>query len=126
MSLAAALCSHLIVTRQARLGMNGPEVIEQEAGIDELDASDRGLIWSLLGGEQRYAVGLADELLEDDAEAIADAVRRAFAKGDATPAAAPIARSAQVEKYTRLLAAVDPARPPDPRALRGLWTRGAS
>jgi len=29
MSLAAALCSHLIMTRQARLGMNGPEVIEQ-------------------------------------------------------------------------------------------------
>ena len=29
------------MTKQARLGMNGPEVIEQEAGIDELDASDR-------------------------------------------------------------------------------------
>src|SRR6201997_5681436 len=33
MSLAAALCSQLIVTRQARLAMNGPEVLEQEAGI---------------------------------------------------------------------------------------------
>ena len=53
MSLAAALCSTLIVTRQARLGMNGPEVIEQEAGIEELDSSDRKLIWSLIGGEQR-------------------------------------------------------------------------
>jgi len=50
MSLAAALCSHLIMTPQARLGMNGPEVIEQEAGIEELDASDRALIWSLIGG----------------------------------------------------------------------------
>ena len=45
----------LIVTRQARLGMNGPEVIEQEAGIGEFDAADRALIWSLIGGEQRYA-----------------------------------------------------------------------
>src|ERR1700719_1745713 len=66
MSLAAALCSTLIVTRQTRLGMNGPEVIEQEAGIEELDASDRALIWSLMGGEQRYATGLADVLVEDD------------------------------------------------------------
>ena len=32
MSIAAGLCSHLIVTRQARLGLNGPEVIEQNAG----------------------------------------------------------------------------------------------
>src|SRR6202050_4900576 len=75
MSMAAALCSRLIVTRQARLGMNGPEVIELEAGIAELDASDRALVWSLIGGEQRHALGMADELLEDDAAAIAPAAR---------------------------------------------------
>ena len=77
MSLAAALCSHLIVTRQARLGMNGPEVIEQEAGLAELDAADRALIWTLMGGEQRQATGFADVLVEDDSEAIAMEVRRA-------------------------------------------------
>jgi malonate decarboxylase beta subunit len=103
MSLTAALCSRLIVTRQARLGMNGPEVIEQEAGIGELDAADRTLIWSLIGGEQRRAAGLADDLLEDDAEAIAAAVRGAFARG--TPA---LPRSAQVERYMERLAAIDP------------------
>ena len=54
MSIAASLCSYLVVLRQARFELNGPEVIEQEAGIDELDASDRRLIWSLIGGEQRY------------------------------------------------------------------------
>ncbi len=124
MSLAAALCSHLIVTRQARLGMNGPEVIEQEAGIDELDAADRSLIWSLIGGEQRYAVDLADDLLEDDAQAIAAGVRRAVANGAAAPIAGTFARSAQVEKYTRLLAAIDPEHPPASRGLRNIWTRG--
>jgi len=103
MALAAALCSRLIVTRQARLGMNGPEVIEQEAGIAELDASDRALIWTLMGGEQRHAVGLADELLEDDAPAIAAAVRRAFMQPTPTPP-----RSAQVERNVQRLAAVDP------------------
>jgi malonate decarboxylase beta subunit len=33
MSIAAGLCSYLLVTREARLGLNGPQVIEQEAGV---------------------------------------------------------------------------------------------
>jgi malonate decarboxylase beta subunit len=106
MSLAAALCTHLIVTPQARLGMNGPEVIEQEAGIEELDASDRGLIWSLIGGERRHAEGFADDLLEDDADAIAAAIRKAVSAGPAS--AAKPARSMQVERYVELLRKLGP------------------
>jgi malonate decarboxylase beta subunit len=116
MSLAAALCSRLIVTRQARLGMNGPEVIEQEAGVGELDAADRALIWSLIGGEQRWAVGLADVLLEDDAAAIAAAVRAAFTCGRPQSE-----RSAQVERFVERLAAIDPQQPLDGQTLRRLW-----
>jgi malonate decarboxylase beta subunit len=129
MSLAAALCTHLIVTPQARLGMNGPEVIEQEAGIEELDAADRGLIWSLIGGEQRYATGFADDLLEDDADAVAAAVRKAFSTAPASapaPAQAPAqARSMQVERYLELLRSIDPSQPPDGESLRRLWKRGS-
>jgi malonate decarboxylase beta subunit len=121
MSLAAALCTHLIVTPQARLGMNGPEVIEQEAGIDELDATDRALIWSLIGGEQRHATGFADDLLDDDADAIAAAVRKAFSTA---PASAP-ARSMQVERYVELLRTLDPNQPLDGESLRRLWKRGS-
>jgi len=117
MSLAAALCSRLIVTRQARLGMNGPEVIEQEGGLAELDASDRARIWSLMGGEQRYATGFADALLEDDAAAIAAEVRRSFV-------APAVPRSEQVAMLSERLAAIDPAQPPDPATLRTLWGRG--
>lgn len=119
MSLAAALCSHLIVTRQARLGMNGPEVIEQEAGIAELDAADKKLIWSLIGGEQRHAVGLVDTLVEDDAPAVAQAVRAAFAAG--VPA---VHRSRQVDLFLDRLAAIDPDRVTDGAALRALWGKG--
>jgi malonate decarboxylase beta subunit len=117
MSLTAALCSHLIVTRQARLGMNGPEVIEQEAGVAELDASDHAAIWRLIGGEQRYATGLADALVEDDADAIAGEVRRALH--------APVSalRSAEVERFQARLARIDVDDPPDPLALRVLWPR---
>jgi malonate decarboxylase beta subunit len=119
MSLAASLCSYLIATRQGRLGMNGPEVIEQEAGIDELDSSDRRLIWRMIGGEERRAVGLVDTLVEDDAEEIAAEVRACFAKG--VPA---VHRSADVDAYLARLAAIDPAAPPDPETLRTLWSEG--
>jgi malonate decarboxylase beta subunit len=114
MSLAAALCSQLIITRQARLGMNGPEVIEQEAGIDELDSMDGATVWSVMGGEQRYATGLADALVEDDVPAIAARVRGAFGS-DARP------RSEDVEAFVGRLARIDAGHLPDPAALRALW-----
>ncbi|HSY04619.1 MAG TPA: biotin-independent malonate decarboxylase subunit beta [Steroidobacteraceae bacterium] len=119
MSLAAALCSRLIVTRQARLGMNGPEVIEQEAGIGELDASDAPLVWSLMGGAQRYATGLADALVEDDAAQIAREVRAAFERP-------PAARTTEVERYRQRLAAIDPQHPPTAEGLRRLWSAEGS
>jgi len=93
MSVAAGLCSHLIVTRQARLGMNGPEVIEQEAGVDELDASDPRLVWSVFGGAPRCRDDLADALVPDDTGAVREAIESAWATG--LPATR---RSAQLER----------------------------
>jgi malonate decarboxylase beta subunit len=116
LSLAAALCSRLILTRQARLGMNGPEVIEQEAGVAEIEAGDRALIWGLMGGEQRYLTGFADVLVEDDLDAIAAEVQRGFS-------AAGTPRSEQVERFIERLARIDPGRAPEPGTLRALWPR---
>ncbi len=115
MSLAAALCSYLVMTRQARLGMNGPEVIEQEAGVEELDSRDRKLIWSMIGGEQRAAVGLVDTLVEDDTDQVRDAVLSAFKSG--LPQSH---RTEQVDKQLERLARVDPSAI-DPAVLRTLW-----
>ncbi|MCT4703088.1 biotin-independent malonate decarboxylase subunit beta [Enterobacteriaceae bacterium H20N1] len=81
MSIAAALCSYLIVTREARLGLNGPQVIEQEAGIDEYDSRDRPFIWSMTGGEVRYQSGLVDALVGDGVNAVKQAVNDAIARG---------------------------------------------
>jgi malonate decarboxylase beta subunit len=78
MSIVTGLCSHVIMTREGRLGLNGPEVIELEAGIQELDSTDRLLIWKTIGGARRYAEGLADCLVDDDAAAISDAVRSVY------------------------------------------------
>jgi malonate decarboxylase beta subunit len=117
MSLAAALCSYLIVTKQGRLGMNGPEVIEQEAGIDELDASDRRRVWQLIGGEQRTATALADQLVDDDADAVRAALHAAFAQG--VPAAH---RSEQVDTFLNRLAQIDPASV-TPESMRDVFNR---
>ncbi|ECE5990707.1 biotin-independent malonate decarboxylase subunit beta [Salmonella enterica subsp. salamae] len=81
MSIAAALCSYLIVTREARLGLNGPQVIEQEAGIEEYDSRDRPFIWSMTGGEIRYQSGLVDALVGDGVNAVKAAMNEALAKG---------------------------------------------
>ncbi|EPH97702.1 malonate decarboxylase, beta subunit [Enterococcus faecalis 13-SD-W-01] len=74
MSITSALMSHLIATKKARVGLNGPEVIEQEAGVREFDSSDKNLIWNTLGARQRVASNLIDELVTDSVETIREAV----------------------------------------------------
>jgi malonate decarboxylase beta subunit len=116
MSLAAGLSSYILLTREARLGLNGPEVIEQESGVDEFDSSDRALIWAIHGGEQRYATGLADALVEDDTQQVAEAVRQFVLKG------VPLVhRSSQVSLYRERIAALDTSRQWDPMELRATW-----
>lgn len=66
MSLTAGLCSALIMTREGRLGMNGPEVVQQEAGIQELNAKQKPFIWKMIGGSMRYNSNLVDAIVEDD------------------------------------------------------------
>ncbi|SEH53039.1 malonate decarboxylase beta subunit [Mycolicibacterium rutilum] len=80
-SIAAGLCTRLIVTPQARIGLNGPAVIEQEHGTDEFDSSDHALIWAVDGGRARHAAGLADDLVPDDADRIRAAVIAALRAG---------------------------------------------
>jgi malonate decarboxylase beta subunit len=118
MAISAALCSYLIATREARLGLNGPEVIEQEAGVEEFDSTDRRLIWSTTGGQQRYETGFVDQLVEDDVGAIRAAVKTAFHRG--IPATH---RSAEIDKYLGFLTRIDPTEQLDASAVRNLWKR---
>jgi malonate decarboxylase beta subunit len=74
MAIAAALCTFLIGNEVGRLGLNGPEVIEQEAGTDEFDAHDRVLIWETLGCRRRLAMGQVDLLVDDSVQAIKEAI----------------------------------------------------
>src|ERR1700729_936927 len=121
MSLVAGVSSYTIMTREARLGLNGPEVIEQESGIEEFDASDRTLIWAIHGGEQRVGMGLADALVEDSIDEVASAVRRYVLAGK--PAQH---RSEQVQLYRERIAALDTSKQIDPMTLRAQWSLGGS
>jgi malonate decarboxylase beta subunit len=122
MSLAAGLSSYIVMTPEARLGLNGAEVIEQESGIEEFDSSDRALIWAIYGGEQRVGMGVADELVMDDAPKVAAAVQRFVKVGLPSQH-----RSEQVDLYRRRIAALDTSKQIDPLSLSRLWSpnRGA-
>jgi malonate decarboxylase beta subunit len=116
MAIAAGLSSYIVMTREARLGLNGPEVIEQESGIEEFDSSDRALIWAINGGEQRVGMGVADELVADDAQEITAIVRRLLEAG------LPLVhRSQQVDLYRARIAALDTSKQIDPLSLRESW-----
>jgi malonate decarboxylase beta subunit len=117
MSLAAGLASYVVMTREARLGMNGPEVLEQESGVEEFDSSDRALIWAIHGGEQRYATGLTDALVGDDKAQVANAIRHLVSKG-----VPPVHRSSQVAVYRDRIEKVDTSQQWDPKEFRALWT----
>lgn len=74
MSITNALLSYVIGTDKARIGLNGPEVIEQEAGVKEWDSSDKNLIWDTLGTKQRQATGIIDQVVEDDVDEFRQAI----------------------------------------------------
>ncbi|MEG0880043.1 MAG: biotin-independent malonate decarboxylase subunit beta [Janthinobacterium sp.] len=121
MSIAAGLCSYLVVTREARLGLNGPAVIEQEAGVDEFDSRNKPFIWSLTGGEQRFNSGLADAYVDDDTAQMRASVAALFARG-----VPDRHRSDQAEAYLARLADVDASVQATPGAVRAIYSKGVA
>ncbi|CAN7426378.1 biotin-independent malonate decarboxylase subunit beta [Pseudoduganella sp. LjRoot289] len=119
MSIAAGLCSYLILTGEARLGLNGPQVIEQEAGIAEFDSRDRPLIWSLTGGEQRHQAQLADRCVQDDTAAIRATLAELFRQElPAQP------RSARYAAFLADLEQVDASAQASALQVRAIYAKG--
>lgn len=116
MSIAAGLCSYLILTQEGRLGLNGPQVIEQEVGVQEYDAKDRPFIWSITGGAQRFASGLVDAFVEDDVEQIHQQVQQFLSAGcPAQP------RSSRYAWFLEKMAQVDTSEQISPSAVQQLY-----
>ena len=116
MSIAAALCSYLIMTQEGRLGLNGPQVIEQEAGVQEYDSKDRPFIWSVTGGQQRFASGLVDAYVEDDRQQIQQQVLQYLIQGQPE-----LHRSSNYDFYLNHLQSVDTTVQATPLQVRTLY-----
>ncbi|MQS75809.1 biotin-independent malonate decarboxylase subunit beta [Companilactobacillus halodurans] len=101
MSITASILSYLITTNKARIGLNGPEVIEQEAGVREFDSSDKNLIWNTLGTNQRLKTGLVDEVVEDTVDNIKASIVDAIDKKKDSK------RTEQTDFYLSLLDELD-------------------
>ena len=116
MSIAAALCSYLIMTQEGRLGLNGPQVIEQEAGVQEYDSKDRPFIWGVTGGQQRFASGLVDAYVEDDRQQIQQQVLQYLIQGQPE-----LHRSSNYDFYLNHLQSVDTTVQATPLQVRTLY-----
>ena len=116
MSIAAALCRYLIMTQEGRLGLNGPQVIEQEAGVQEYDSKDRPFIWSITGGQQRAASGLVDAYVEDDRQQIKQQVLQYLTQG-----LPDLHRSSNYDFYLNHLQGVDTTEQATPLQVRTLY-----
>jgi malonate decarboxylase beta subunit len=74
MGIVARCCDSVVMSEEGRLGLSGPDVIETTKGVEELDASDRALVWRTYGGKHRFILGEADLLVDDDPAAFRAAV----------------------------------------------------
>lgn len=118
MAMTAGLFTTLIITPEGRLTLNGPEVIEEEAGIAEFDSKNKKLIWDTIGGIQRHAAGFADILAEDDVASIVAAIKASLNKKETT-----LPRSEQIDIYLSRLNSIDPSKTITPIEIRELWKK---
>ncbi|MDY3973200.1 biotin-independent malonate decarboxylase subunit beta [uncultured Veillonella sp.] len=65
MGFVAAATDVIIMNEEGRIGLTGPEVIEQEMGKDEFDASNKALVYRTTGAKHKYIIGDCNYLLED-------------------------------------------------------------
>jgi len=78
--LTTATCSRVVVSGQGRIAVSGPEVIETNEGVEEFDAANKALVWSVDGGKNRRLIGGADAFAEDSMEGFRAAAKAVLAQ----------------------------------------------
>ncbi len=91
MGFVAAAADVVIMSQNGRLGLTGPEVIEEEMGKAEFDSSDRSLVYRTTGGKHKYIMGDCNVLVADSVRAFRDALREVLA-----------APSSQIDAFRRI------------------------
>lgn len=79
MGFVAAATDVIIMSDKGRLGLTGPEVIEQEIGKAEFDSADRSLISRTTGGKHKYILQDCNILVNDTVAAFRKAIEDVLA-----------------------------------------------
>jgi len=74
MGFVAASTDVVIMSEFGRLGLTGPEVIEQELGKEEFDAADKALVFRTTGGKHKYIMHDCNYLVENSVGAFKDQI----------------------------------------------------
>jgi len=80
MGFVAATADTVIMSQFGRLGLTGPEVIEEEMGKDEFDSSDRALVYRTTGGRHKYIMGDSNFLVKDSIAAFRTTLKEVLLK----------------------------------------------
>lgn len=116
MGFVAAATDVIVMSENSRIGLTGPEVIEQEMGRDEFDSSDRALVFRTTGGKHKYIMGDANYLVEDTIAAFYQAAGDVVGKPmPEIEAMRRIGAPALVERQMKLVRKAQEAAPNDSR-----------
>lgn len=74
MGFVAAAMDVIVMSEQGRIGLTGPEVIEQEMGKDEFDASNKALVYRTTGAKHKYIIQDCNYLVETTIGAFKEAL----------------------------------------------------
>lgn len=114
MGFVAAATDVIIMSPEGRLGLTGPEVIEQEIGKDEFDSADKSLISRTTGGKHKYIMRDCNYLVPDDLEAFRQQVAQVLLQPyEELIKSRRIGSRALVEKQMRLVALAAELKPGD-------------
>jgi malonate decarboxylase beta subunit len=81
MGFVAAATDVVVMNEQGRIGLTGPEVIEQEMGKEEFDSSNKALIYRTTGAKHKYIIQDCNYLVEDTIGAFHDTLGEIAGKG---------------------------------------------
>jgi malonate decarboxylase beta subunit len=119
MGFVAAATDVIIMSQFGRLGLTGPEVIEEELGKDEFDASDRALVYRTTGGRHKYIMGDCNYLVADSVASFRDTLCKVLAKPYAEIATMGCIGS--LEKVESQLKLVDLCVATAPKDAKDVW-----
>jgi biotin-independent malonate decarboxylase beta subunit len=119
MGFVAAATDVIIMSQFGRLGLTGPEVIEEELGKDEFDASDRALVYRTTGGRHKYIMGDCNYLVADSVAAFRESLLKVLAKPYAE--IATLGCIGSLEKVESQLKLVDLCVATAPKDAKDVW-----